>query len=92
MLLQTPNGSTLKQALKLGFKESTNTPEYEILLVGFRVAEELHVKELTRLCRLSPYHEALPKQGQRYSSRSLENMKTCKYQEERTAMSPHTLG
>lgn len=52
MVLVTLDGSILKQALKLKFKASNNEVEYEMLLVGFKVAVELQVRELSIHCYL----------------------------------------
>ncbi|MBT0984650.1 reverse transcriptase-like protein, partial [Salmonella enterica subsp. enterica serovar Typhimurium] len=42
----TPDGSMLKQAITLGFKASNNKAEYEALLTGLRMANDLAVKKL----------------------------------------------
>lgn len=52
MILQLLDGSILEQVLKLGFKASNNQAEYEALLAGLKVAEELQVKELLIHCDL----------------------------------------
>ncbi|XP_070665206.1 uncharacterized protein [Malus domestica] len=46
LVLTTPNGSMLKQAITLSFKASNNEAEYEVLLAGFRLANDLVVKKL----------------------------------------------
>ncbi|KAM1695384.1 hypothetical protein ACFXTI_029469 [Malus domestica] len=50
MVLMTPDGSILKQVLKLGFQASNNEAEYEALFARLRAAEELQVKELPIHC------------------------------------------
>ncbi|XP_070667837.1 uncharacterized protein [Malus domestica] len=44
VVLVTPNGSMLEQAITLGFKTSNNEAEYEALLAGLRIAKDLAVK------------------------------------------------
>ena len=46
MVLVTPNGSMLEQAITLGFKASNNEAEYKALLASFRMAKDLAVKKL----------------------------------------------
>ena len=46
MVLITPDGSMLEQAITLGFKASNNEAEYEALLAGLRMAKDLAVKKL----------------------------------------------
>ncbi|KAM1113485.1 hypothetical protein ACFX2B_045602 [Malus domestica] len=46
MVLITPNGSILEQAIALGFKASNNEAEYEALLAGLRMAKDLGMKKL----------------------------------------------
>ncbi|XP_059658480.1 uncharacterized protein LOC132304778 [Cornus florida] len=44
--LQTPEGTTLSQAIRLEFRATNNEAEYEALLTGLRLAKELRVKSL----------------------------------------------
>ena len=46
VVLVTPDGSLLEQAITLGFKASNNEAEYEALLAGLRMAKDLAVKKL----------------------------------------------
>ncbi|KAM1334267.1 hypothetical protein ACFX2F_010204 [Malus domestica] len=46
VVLVTPDGSMLEQAITLGFKASNNEAEYEALLAGLRMAKDLAVKKL----------------------------------------------
>ena len=46
MVLITPDGSMLEQVITLGFKASNNEAEYEALLAGLRMANDLAVKKL----------------------------------------------
>ena len=46
VVLITPDGSMLEQAITLGFKASNNEAEYEALLAGLRMAKDLAVKKL----------------------------------------------
>ena len=46
VVLITPDGSLLEQAITLGFKASNNEAEYEALLAGLRMAKDLAVKKL----------------------------------------------
>ncbi|KAM1559810.1 hypothetical protein ACFX1X_003117 [Malus domestica] len=46
VVLVTPNGSMLEQAITLGFKASNNEAEYKALLAGLRMAKDLAVKKL----------------------------------------------
>ncbi|XP_068332940.1 uncharacterized protein [Pyrus communis] len=46
MVLVTPDGLMLKQAITLGFKSSNNEAEYEALLAGLRMEKDLAVKKL----------------------------------------------
>ncbi|XP_059638784.1 uncharacterized protein LOC132281065 [Cornus florida] len=45
--LQTPEGTSLSQALRLEFRATNNKAEYEALLAGIKLAKELNVKNLT---------------------------------------------
>ncbi|CAI9778484.1 unnamed protein product [Fraxinus pennsylvanica] len=47
VVLESPEGHKLNCAAILGFKASNNVAEYEALLAGLRLANELHVKRLT---------------------------------------------
>ncbi|KAM1524206.1 hypothetical protein ACFX14_008993 [Malus domestica] len=44
VVLVTPDGSMLEQAITLGFKASNNEVEYQALLAGLRMAKDLAVK------------------------------------------------
>ncbi|XP_059635333.1 uncharacterized protein LOC132277494 [Cornus florida] len=44
--LQTPEGITLSQAIRLEFQATNNEVEYEALLVGLKFAKELKIKRL----------------------------------------------
>ncbi|XP_059658685.1 uncharacterized protein LOC132305016 [Cornus florida] len=44
--LQTPEGTTLSQAIRLEFSETNNEAKYETLLAGLKLAKELKVKSL----------------------------------------------
>ncbi|KAM1760275.1 hypothetical protein ACFX12_003165 [Malus domestica] len=46
VVLVTPDGSMLEQAITLGFKASNNKAEYEALLAGLRMAKDLAMKKL----------------------------------------------
>ncbi|KAM1107220.1 hypothetical protein ACFX2B_003960 [Malus domestica] len=46
VVLVTPDGSMLKQAITLGFKASNNEAEYEALFAGLRMAKDLAMKKL----------------------------------------------
>ena len=46
VVLVTPDGSLLEQAITLGFKASNNEVEYEALLAGLRMTKDLAVKKL----------------------------------------------
>ncbi|KAM2654056.1 hypothetical protein EV2_025609 [Malus domestica] len=46
VVLVTPDGSMLEQAITLGFKASNNEAKYEALLAGLRMAKDLAVKKL----------------------------------------------
>ncbi|KAM2144890.1 hypothetical protein ACFX1R_048515 [Malus domestica] len=46
VVLITPNGSMLEQAIALSFKASNNEAEYKALLAGFRMAKDLGIKKL----------------------------------------------
>ncbi|XP_059670752.1 uncharacterized protein LOC132316259 [Cornus florida] len=45
--LQTPEGTSLSQALRLDFGATNNEAEYEALLAGIKLAKELKVRNLT---------------------------------------------
>ncbi|XP_059638598.1 uncharacterized protein LOC132280855 [Cornus florida] len=45
--LQTPEGTSLSQALRLKFQATNNEAEYETLLAGLELAKELKVRNLT---------------------------------------------
>lgn len=45
--LQTPEGTSLSQALRLEFRATNNEAEYEALLNGLKLARELQVRSLT---------------------------------------------
>ena len=47
VVLQSPEGLVIEQAIRLGFKASNNEAEYEALLAGLRNAKALGVKYLT---------------------------------------------
>lgn len=77
MVMQTLEGSIIKQALKLGFKAINNEVDYKALIARLKVMKELNVNDLVIHCDLMlivnqvtgdytayhPYHETLPKQG-----------------------------
>ncbi|XP_059627720.1 uncharacterized protein LOC132270558 [Cornus florida] len=44
--LQTPEGTSLSQALRLEFRATNNEAEYEALLAGLKLAKELKVRNL----------------------------------------------
>ncbi|CAL8167913.1 unnamed protein product [Prunus armeniaca] len=46
VVIITPDGTLLEQAITLGFPASNNEAEYEALLVGLRLAKELAIKKL----------------------------------------------
>ncbi|CAL8174058.1 unnamed protein product [Prunus armeniaca] len=46
VVIITPDGTLLEQAITLGFPASNNEAEYEALLVGLRLAKELVIKKL----------------------------------------------
>ncbi|CAL8996844.1 unnamed protein product [Prunus brigantina] len=46
VVIITPDGTLLEQAITLGFSASNNEAEYEALLVGLRLAKELSIKRL----------------------------------------------
>ncbi|KAI5323872.1 hypothetical protein L3X38_032945 [Prunus dulcis] len=46
VVIITPDGTLLEQAITLGFSASNNEVEYEALLAGLRVAKELTIKRL----------------------------------------------
>ncbi|KAI5325335.1 hypothetical protein L3X38_034409 [Prunus dulcis] len=46
VVITTPDGTLLEQAITLGFPASNNEAEYEALLAGLRLAKELAIKKL----------------------------------------------
>ncbi|KAI5351123.1 hypothetical protein L3X38_004014 [Prunus dulcis] len=46
VVIITPDGTLLEQAITLGFSASNNEAEYEALLAGLRLAKELTIKRL----------------------------------------------
>ncbi|XP_020426524.1 uncharacterized protein LOC109950806 [Prunus persica] len=46
VVITTPDGTLLEQAITLGFSASNNEAEYEALLAGLRLAKELTIKRL----------------------------------------------
>ena len=46
VVIVTPDGTLLEQAITLGFPASNNEAEYEALLAGLRLAKELSIKKL----------------------------------------------
>ncbi|XP_020415620.1 uncharacterized protein LOC109948104 [Prunus persica] len=46
VVITTPDGTLLEQAITLGFPASNNEAEYEALLAGLRLAKELTIKKL----------------------------------------------
>ncbi|KAI5354380.1 hypothetical protein L3X38_007275 [Prunus dulcis] len=46
VVITTPDGTLLEQAIMLGFPASNNEAEYEALLAGLRLAKELAIKRL----------------------------------------------
>ncbi|CAL9006556.1 unnamed protein product, partial [Prunus brigantina] len=46
VVIITPDGTLLEQAITLGFPASNNEAEYEALLAGLRLAKELAIKKL----------------------------------------------
>ncbi|XP_021802463.1 uncharacterized protein LOC110746545 [Prunus avium] len=46
IVIITPDGTLLEQAITLGFPASNNEAEYEALLAGLRLANELSIKKL----------------------------------------------
>ncbi|CAL9019260.1 unnamed protein product [Prunus brigantina] len=46
VVIITPDGTLLEQAITLGFPASNNEAEYDALLVGLRLAKELSIKKL----------------------------------------------
>ncbi|CAL9000311.1 unnamed protein product [Prunus brigantina] len=46
VVIITPDGTLLEQAITLGFPASNNEAEYEALLAGLRLAKELSIKKL----------------------------------------------
>ncbi|XP_010513400.1 PREDICTED: uncharacterized protein LOC104789393 [Camelina sativa] len=50
IILRSPTGEILEQALKLNFKASNNETEYEAVLAGLRLAQGLGVKHLQVFC------------------------------------------
>ncbi|XP_059625401.1 uncharacterized protein LOC132268588 [Cornus florida] len=44
--LQTPEGTTLSQAIRLEFSATNNEAEYEALIAGLKLAKELKIKNL----------------------------------------------
>ncbi|CAL2270520.1 unnamed protein product [Prunus armeniaca] len=46
VVIVTPDGTLLEQAITLGFSASNNEAEYEALLAGLRLAKELSIKRL----------------------------------------------
>ena len=43
MVLRSLEGSTIPQAVKLAFVVSNNVAEYEVVLLGLRVAKEISI-------------------------------------------------
>ncbi|CAI9782263.1 unnamed protein product [Fraxinus pennsylvanica] len=46
VLLESPKGYKLNCAVRFGFKTSNNAAEYEVFLVGLRLAKEMQMKKL----------------------------------------------
>jgi len=46
IVLVTPEGTILKQGIRLGFKASNNEAEYEALIAGLQKAQTLGAKQL----------------------------------------------
>nr|KYP73704.1 hypothetical protein KK1_006352 [Cajanus cajan]KYP73711.1 hypothetical protein KK1_006359 [Cajanus cajan] len=47
IILEGPTRLTLEQSLRFAFKASNNQAEYEALLAGLRLAQEIGVRRLT---------------------------------------------
>ncbi|RDX88404.1 hypothetical protein CR513_30003, partial [Mucuna pruriens] len=47
VILEGPNGVLIEQSLHFEFRTSNNQAEYEVLLVGMRLAKDLEAKVLT---------------------------------------------
>ena len=46
IILEGPNNVTLEQALKLNFRALNNQADYEVLVVGLKLAREVRAKRL----------------------------------------------
>ena len=46
IILYTPQGETVEQSLKFEFKASNNQAEYEAIIHGLRLVQDLQVKDL----------------------------------------------
>ncbi|KAH0996429.1 hypothetical protein GBA52_020293 [Prunus armeniaca] len=46
VVIITPDGTLLEQAITLGFSVSNNEAEYEAFFAGLRLAKELSIKRL----------------------------------------------
>ncbi|CAL9028599.1 unnamed protein product, partial [Prunus brigantina] len=58
VVIITPDGTLLEQAITLGFSASNNEAEYEALLAGLRLAKELVDQETSHLLGLPTDHES----------------------------------
>ncbi|CAL2240994.1 unnamed protein product [Prunus armeniaca] len=54
VVIITPDGTLLEQAITLGFPALNNEVEYEALLAGLRLAKELSIKKLVMRFPPSP--------------------------------------
>ncbi|CAL8990806.1 unnamed protein product, partial [Prunus brigantina] len=59
VVIITPDGTLLEQAITLGFLASNNEAEYEALLAGLRLAKELAIKKLA----ISSYSQLITNQA-----------------------------
>ena len=50
IVLRTPEGSTIAKAVKLKFSIFNNEAEYEVVLLGLRVAKQLSIVALELQC------------------------------------------
>lgn len=50
IVFRTPEGTVIKQAVRLGFKVSNNEVEYEALIVGMQNAKKLGIQDLVIHC------------------------------------------
>ncbi len=79
IVLRTPTGDVLRQAIRCDFKVTNNEAEYEAIILGMRIARELGAKNLEVKCdsqlvarQMDGTYEARCERMQAYLNKAME--------------------